>query len=82
METKVRILGKSEAEKPELKKIEFIKYLLIDDLTCARAKPSEYKNVLLLGKNYNHAGIDLMYAYNEDVDMGILYLGHFNDGVV
>ena len=83
METKVIILGESEAEKPELKKIEFVKYLdsNFERATCV-TKPSEYENIVLLRKHYGLTGLDLMYAYGENPDLGILYLGHFNDGVV
>jgi len=39
----------------------------------------------LICKNYNKSSedpYDLMYVYDDERNMGIIYLGHFNDGIV
>jgi hypothetical protein len=79
--TKVIILGE-QPEKKELKPIEFVKYLDSDsafDYKCA--EPKQWKNIELISKNYFDK-YDLMFAYDENRSGGILYLGHFNDGIV
>jgi len=43
--------------------------------------PQEYLNIVLLSRDYCGIGLDLMYAYDIP-HFGVLYLGHFNDGVV
>jgi len=79
--TKVIILGQ-EPEKKELKPIEFVKYLdyhLEFNSNCS--KPQRFKNIELICRNY-FKGYDLMFAFGEDRNQGVLYLGHFNDGIV
>ena len=79
--TKVIILGQ-EPEKKELKPIEFVKYLDYHfkfDSNCS--KPQRFKNIELICRNY-FKGYDLMFAFGEDRNQGILYLGHFNDGII
>jgi hypothetical protein len=45
--------------------------------------PHNYKFIELIASNYND-GCDLMFAYNDPLDRsaGVLYIGHWNDGVV
>jgi hypothetical protein len=82
--TKVIILGKDEPKQKELKRIEFVDFLdegLSPD-DNVKYHPYEWCNIELISKNYIRSGMDIMYAYNDDRNIGILYLGHFNDGVV
>jgi hypothetical protein len=79
--TKVIILGE-QPEKKELKPIEFVKWLDSDSAFNDRcAKPKQCKNIELISKNYFDK-YDLMFAFDEDRSNGILYLGHFNDGII
>jgi len=79
--TKVIILGE-QPEKKELKPIEFVKYLDSDfKFSSGCSKPQRFKNIELISKNY-FIGYDLMFAFGEDRNQGILYLGHFNDGII
>lgn len=86
MKTKVTILGQAEAVKPELKKIEFVKYLdeEFDIEGVVTIKPSDWDNIELICSNYKERGFDLMLAYdgNRNSYTTCLYLGHFNDGIV
>lgn len=80
--TKVIILGEPKKKKPK-KKIEFVKFIDCDGETLpAKSPPSKFKHIELVCTNYKFGKFDLMYAYNDDRNDGILYLGHFNDGVV
>jgi hypothetical protein len=80
--TKVIILGE-QPESKELKPIEFVKSLNMDnDFIKAVSIPDLHDNIELICRNYNHENQDLMFAYNEHRNEGILYLGHFNDGIV
>jgi len=79
--TKVIILGQ-EPENKELKPIEFVKCLYSDlEFSSDCSPPKVWRNIELICKNYA-TKFDLMFAYDEDRSNGILYLGHFNDGVV
>ena len=87
METQCIVLGNNNSS-PFKKKIKFecclIKYPPISiekHIYCC--KPSEYKFIELITLNYS-TDIDLMFAYNDIRERfkGILYLGHWNDGVV
>lgn len=78
--TKVTILGQEPNKAKELKPIEFIKYINIDEsFSDATTKPSRWKNIELVCR---YTMFDIMFAYDDDRDRGTLYLGHFNDGVV
>ena len=79
--TKVIILGQ-EPEKKELKPIEFVKHLYSDfEFSSGCSYPRSWENIELISKNYFNK-YDLMFAYNENRSGGILYLGHFNDGII
>jgi len=79
--TKVIILGK-EPEKKELKPIEFVKYLDYHlEFSSGCSSPKKWENIELICKNHFNK-YDLMFAFDEDRNNGVLYLGHFNDGVV
>lgn len=81
--TKVTVLGENKTKK-ESKPIEFIYILnsssLIFDKTIL--DPSDFENIILICKSYTKESLDLMFAYEERIDEGILFLGHFNDGFV
>jgi hypothetical protein len=80
--TKVIILGE-QPESKELKPIEFLSY--IDEnfnFISNCSKPDAWKNIELIRRGYSIEGLDLMYAYDDDREQGLLYLGHFNDGIV
>lgn len=79
------ILG--EKEESKLKKpIEFIKGLLSDG-TFGRAladKPRYYNYIELIARNYGGSeSFDLIFCYDNPSARhdGVLYLGHWNDGV-
>ena len=83
--TKVIILGEP-AEKKEGKKIKFVKAFVhqMEWINCT-STPSDWENIELICKNYNKSSedpYDLMYAYDDERNMGNIYLGHFNDGIV
>lgn len=82
--TKVIILGQEPKEEKKLKPIEFVKFLSrklsLEDQPTYGAK--DWDNVELICKRYT-TKYDLMFVYDDnDRENGILYLGHFNDGVV
>lgn len=79
--TKVSVLGQANEEKKELKKIEFIRVMMNDlDFIEALSKPTDYEDVILISKDMSRSGYDLILGRNASGDM--LYLGHWNDGVV
>lgn len=81
--TKVIILGEATpAPEPNKKPIEFT-HVLKNDLTLKNLKSitRKWANIELICKEYTY-GLDLMFAYDENRNNGVLYLGHFNDGVV
>lgn len=83
MSTKVIVIGKPEKGKTKTA-IEFQRFLdtslRIDD---GAYSPSHYKYIELICKDYA-LGCDLMFAYNDpnERSCGVLYIGHFNDGIV
>lgn len=81
MKTQVIILGK---EPHTQKKIEFSYVLDPEGLrVIAQTPPHSYSNIELICKNYVSGQYDLMFAYADSLrNLGRLYLGHFNDGVV
>lgn len=82
MKTKVIVIGKQFQAPKKLKAIEFKKAVLGgNNLSMAVAKPSNFKNIELIARNYTEL-YDLMFAYDTDRSCGCAYLGHFNDGVV
>ena len=83
MATKVNILGQEVPLQKEPKKIEFIKFIGFDHkLSKASSFPKNYNNVELICKNYRNTEFDLMFAYDNIRNDGLLYIGHFKDGVV
>lgn len=83
--TKVIILGEP-AEKKEGKKIEFVHRIRTEisgaGRTDVRHSPSEYEYVELVRSKSHSSFFDIFLAYDDDRSKGVLYLGHFNDGIV
>jgi hypothetical protein len=83
MSTKVIVIGKSEKKKAKTA-IEFQSFLdTALQIDFGAYSPSRYKYIELICKDYA-LGFDLMFAYDDpnDRSFGVLYIGHFNDGVV
>jgi hypothetical protein len=80
--TKVIILGQ-EPEKKELKPIQFVYFFSFQHgAEETGVKPKSYENIELICKDFAGFGFDLIFAYNEDRNQGVLYLGRFNDGII
>ena len=83
--TKVIILGEP-AEQKEGKKIEFVHRIRTEinyeGRSDVKHSPSEYEYVELVRSKPNSSFFDIFLAYNDDRNKGVLYLGHFNDGIV
>ena len=83
MNTQVIVIGKPE-EKKTKSAIEFQSFLNSNLKTDdPEYSPSDYKYIELICKDYA-LGFDLMFAYNDPNgrSCGVLYIGHFNDGIV
>ncbi len=84
MSTQVIVIGKPEKRKAKTA-IEFQRFLEDTSLKINDAvySPSHYKYIELICKDYA-LGFDLMFAYHDpnERSFGVLYIGHFNDGVV
>lgn len=87
MSTKCIVIGQNETIKKELKKIEFTKALCLNInlnnslISNAECSPCHFDNVELIQKRLN--GICVMLAYNDNNrEGGMIYLGHWNDGIV
>lgn len=85
MNTKVIVLGGNQTPS-KLKRIEFVNVLNFRNkftIMEATSRPSDFSYVELICRKY-HGPYDLMFAYDdpEHRGEGILYIGHFNDGVV
>jgi hypothetical protein len=84
--TKVSVFGETEKEeKKELKKIEFVKYITergeLDK--WEGVSPKGWGNIILLIKSDSDAFDTMMVTDNaEQIDLGLIVLGHWNDGVV
>jgi len=90
MATAVKILESKPDVTP--RKIEFKTYLVNHTVQKATTVPSDYAHIELICRDYLHnfnannstpqLKYDLMFAYKEDRQKGILFLGKFNDGAV
>ena len=79
--TKVRDLTSPiEGEEKKLKPIEFVLKCTFNSWSAANIKPSQWLNIELIARKLNN-DLDLMFAYDSYRSSGVLYLGHFNDGV-
>jgi hypothetical protein len=69
-----------EELKPE-KGIEFVSYInRLGETQGAELLPKDFQNIEILVRNYGK--YDVFYAYSEDWEDGVLYLGHANSGKV
>ena len=92
MSTQINIIGYHRQDKVKKIPIEF-KYALnqvksnypdiLRPTTTKEDSPKDYNFIDLICKNYL-SGFDLMFAYNlaDKRELGVLYIGYFNDGVV
>jgi len=92
MSTQINIIGYYRQDKVKKIPIEF-KYALnqvksnypdiLRPTTTREDSPKDYNFIDLICKNYL-SGCDLMFAYNlaDKRELGVLYIGYFNDGVV
>ena len=83
MATKVTILGEQPIEQ-EKKKIEFVWRIDTSKAEKGAVKnpPAQWGNIELIKSKNTHFDFDVMLAYDDDRNCGVLYLGHFNDGIV
>lgn len=79
--TKVTIIGQVIKAEIDLEPIEFT-----GALTSSRSisqsvaeKPRKYQFIEFI---CNYGDFDVMFAHDGKRDQGVLYLGHFNDGIV
>jgi len=92
MSTQINIISNHRQDKVKKIPIEF-KYALnqvksnypdiLRPTTTREDSPKDYNFIDLICKNYL-SGCDLMFAYNfaDKRELGVLYIGYFNDGVV
>ena len=82
MKTKCIVLDES-SESTEKIPIKFKKFLesTSEKFELSYCEPSAYRVIELICRNYGNAEMDLMYAYFSRTN-GILYLGHWNNGIV
>lgn len=81
--TKVVIIGQTQGVEVEKKKIEFITCCAYgDDWFETNDEPKNCKFIELIAMDFAGDHRDLMFGHDGDRSCGVLYLGHFNDGVV
>ena len=79
--TKCIVLGEQPTEVKK-KPIEFVKCLNVDLVyNKPSSLPNSFKNLELICKNYSGSVYDMIFAYQEDRGIGVLYFGYWNDGV-
>lgn len=75
------LLNRKQEEAPKLNPIEFVKGLYANGSFHDRIDTlSEWDFILLIERNYTLDGYDLIWATRDGVG-GVLWLGHWNDGV-
>ena len=80
--TKVSVFGQNATESKQLKPIEFLESLDGEfKFYKTSSSPSHYNYVMLFEKNYGQSGFDLIFAWN-DIDDKVIFIGHWNDGVI
>lgn len=84
MATKVTIID-GEPKEEKKKPIEFVKCIQpnVGGISIEEADnaPCEWGYIELISKG-DDLPYDTMFAHDGDMSNGVLYLGHFNDGVV
>lgn len=79
--TKCIVIGEQPTHRKK-KPIEFVKGLFIAPIRideCVVA-PKGYKNIELIATKC-YEGLDVMFAYDNTRSDGLIYIGHWNDGV-
>jgi len=81
--TKARVFGQDcKVEKPK-KKIDLVKALYSDQKFRGAEHIDAWGVIVLMERGYTDDGLDLMWTYHEsNPNLGRLYLGHWNDGVL
>lgn len=80
--TKVIVLGCDE-KYSEKKSIVFTNILDSEfEITSNGYTADEFKFIELICKDYGGSSLDLMFAYDDDRNCGLLFIGNFNDGIV
>lgn len=82
--TKVSVFGQQPVETKYLKKIEFVKY--VDNsgelrVSTRSQRPSVWQNVQLFDKA-KFSKYDIIIAWDDNTEAKVIFLGHWNDGVV
>ncbi len=82
--TKVIILGSKEDPKHQPKKIQLLRSMGSSGTLAnpGNIEASGWKNIELICRQYRAGTYDLIFAYDDNRDNGVFYLGHFNDGIV
>lgn len=82
MATKMIVIGEESVEK-KLTSTVFVKCLdpYSDCIINALNTPSAFTHVELISLGYTEDGLDLMFAHSGNRNIGMLYLGKWNDGV-
>ena len=77
------LTSQNEGKEKRLKPIEFVKQSVRDRWSNFEngISPKDWNNIELVAKSYCD-NLDLMIAFDDIRGEGVLYLGHFNDGVV
>jgi hypothetical protein len=82
--TKTIIIGEKTKPAPKPKKIQFIKSLgRVEEFHDAASAPKDWNFIELITQKYSLGEYDLMFAYDypDKREIGVLYLGYWNDGV-
>ena len=70
-------------EAKELKPIEFVNQMSEKgDMTSTTWEPIHFNFLELICRRYQNGNFDLFFAYDGLRNIGIFFLGHFNDGTV
>ena len=79
--TKCIVIGEQPTESKK-KPIEFVRLICVAPIRIdyAKAYPHNYKNIELISPKC-YEGLDVMFAYDNTRSDGVIYLGHWNDGV-
>ena len=81
----IRIIGEETPAPKKLKPIELYKLWAGPDQLrdVGIEKPEHYQNIELIARDYfsMHRNYDLIFCYNSNRSEGVIFIGHWNDGV-
>lgn len=78
----IRIIGEENKASKPLKPIQLCKkWANESSISNTMNKAGEHSNIELICKNY-FQDYDLIFCYDKERSDGIIYIGHWNDGVV